>query len=136
MHFDLHGGPTSAIAAIPKEETSYAHRDFLYLINWYDRVDNEDEYPEDGYSLVTGWVQNITAGMAEGEYGMYYNYPDTTLDKETAQKMYWGWALPRLRQIKQEVDPDDVFYNPQSVAPAGAAAEEKEHEPEMPGDRE
>ena len=33
------------------------------------------------------------------------------------QHEYWGSNYPRLQQIKTELDPQDVFSNPQSVRP-------------------
>jgi hypothetical protein len=43
----------------------------------------------------------------------YQNFTDRTLrDWRTA---YYGDAYPRLRTIKREVDPDDVFRFPQAV---------------------
>jgi FAD/FMN-containing dehydrogenase len=31
---------------------------------------------------------------------------------------YWGSNLARLQQIKEEIDPKNVFRNPQSPSPA------------------
>ena len=33
------------------------------------------------------------------------------------QQRYWGSNLPRLERIKQEVDPMELFWNPQSIRP-------------------
>lgn len=57
-------------------------------------------------------------GMNATDWGMYINYPDTQVDSQTAQEKYWGVNLPRLQQIKKQLDPNEVFWNPQSVKPA------------------
>ena len=57
-------------------------------------------------------------GMNATDWGMYINYPDTQVNAQTAQEKYWGVNLPRLQQIKKQLDPNEVFWNPQSVKPA------------------
>jgi FAD/FMN-containing dehydrogenase len=56
--------------------------------------------------------------MDADDWGMYINYADTQLDSPTAQRLYWGSNLARLRQIKRKYDPNEVFWNPQSITPS------------------
>jgi len=58
-------------------------------------------------------------GMDGSEnFGSYAGYVDPEL--VDGQKQYWRGNLPRLEQIKLNVDPTDIFSNPQSVRPAGS----------------
>jgi len=52
------------------------------------------------------------------DFGAYAGYVDPELVHP--QKEYWRTNLPRLEKIKKEVDPGDVFWDPQSVRPAGS----------------
>ena len=131
-HIDFHGGKTSAISAVDTDATSYSHRDKLLLHNFYDRVDVTQEYPADGFDLFNGFIDAIVGDGDKLDYGVYFNYPDPEMDQETAQRRYWGSALPKLQEIKAAVDPNEVFYLPQSVKPAGGSSEEPEVEPEEP----
>lgn len=65
-------------------------------------------------------VNNLLINGTPGgsEFGAYAGYVDPELLDGPAA--YWRTNLPRLEQIKAVVDPDDVFHNPQSVAPASA----------------
>lgn len=118
MQIDFHGDPNSAVIAQQSAETSsYAWRDKLYLYSFYDRVDIEEEYPADGFSLIGDFIKSIVVSMDDGDYGMYFNYPDPELDQESAQGMYWGGNLVKLKGVKAALDPDEVFYFPQSVRP-------------------
>ena len=49
-----------------------------------------------------------------GNGGAYPNYADLAL--RNPQKAYYGQNLPRLRQIKQQVDPDDRFRTAQGIS--------------------
>jgi hypothetical protein len=49
---------------------------------------------------------------------MYINYADPTMNRTTAQELYWRKSLPKLQQVKAAVDPKDLFYYPQAVEPA------------------
>jgi FAD/FMN-containing dehydrogenase len=48
-------------------------------------------------------------------FGMYLNYADPTLTTQQAQNNYWLGHYARLAEIKNSVDPKNVFNNPQTV---------------------
>ena len=56
--------------------------------------------------------------MPTSQFGSYPGYVDPLL--ANAQQAYWGTNLPKLEKIKHEIDPKDVFHNPQSVRLPGA----------------
>lgn len=43
----------------------------------------------------------------------YAPYADPELSRADAQTRYWGAGVPRLKAIKQAVDPKGTLYNPQ-----------------------
>ncbi|KAG0160954.1 hypothetical protein PDIDSM_8486 [Penicillium digitatum] len=104
--FDLQGGYTSDI---PTNATSYAHRDVLiwlqsYTINFLGHISQTQINFLDG-------LNKIVTDMAL-PYTAYPGYVDPLLPNAT--EAYWGTNPPRLQQIKEQVDPDNVFRNPQS----------------------
>lgn len=116
FQLDMHGGKNSAIARVSNDETAYPHRDKLYILQLYDRV-FKGAYPPDGTALLNGWVDAIKGPLAPEDWGMYINYADTSLDRETAQRVYYGSNLRRLQQLKAKYDPTELFYYPQSIQP-------------------
>ncbi|KUI73077.1 putative FAD-linked oxidoreductase YvdP [Cytospora mali] len=117
VQLDLHGGPNSAISSVPNSATAYAHRDKAFLIQFYHYYDNTP-YPPGGIKLLQEWVDSTTEPLQEGDWGMYINYVDSQLNRETAQKLYYGVNLERLRLLKKKYDPTELFYYPQSIEPA------------------
>jgi len=114
---DLHGGPTSAITAVPDSDTSYAHRNALLKYEFYDRV-YSGSYPSNGFDFLNGWVAAITETMEDTQYspfGMYYNYADTSLSSSEAHSHYWLGHYAKLKTVKRSYDPTSVFSNPQAV---------------------
>ncbi|KAK3366153.1 hypothetical protein B0T24DRAFT_414925 [Lasiosphaeria ovina] len=118
VQIDLHGGSTSAVTELEVDATSYAHRDYLLMYLFYDRVDRNVAYPADGFATTQNFIRNITDGMGKSAWGQYINYPDPNMDQITAQTNYWGTHLPKLQAVKKAVDPGDVFNYPQGVLPA------------------
>ena len=51
--------------------------------------------------------------MAPYTTGAYVNYIDA--DLSGWESAYYGTNLPRLKQVKMDYDPDDVFNGPQSI---------------------
>ena len=108
--FDLEGG---AVNDVPVNATAYAHRDALYWMQAY--AVGLPRVSQTTRDFVNGIVNTITTGMPGARFGAYPGYVDRAL--ANAQQAYWGPNLPRLERIKVEIDPNDVFHNPQSVRP-------------------
>lgn len=115
IQLDLQGGKNSAVWKADPELTSYAHRDKLYILQFYMTT---DDTPETGFDFVNGWASATTEDLTASDWGMYFNYPDTNLNRTKAQEMYWGENLARLQHLKAELDPDELFYYPVSLSPA------------------
>ena len=108
--FDFEGGHTNDI---PTGATAYAHRDVLIWLQTYtisllgtisqtqiDFLDQVNKLVADDkrpYTAYPGYVDPLLANGAEG---------------------YWGANLPRLQRIKADIDPENVFRNPQSPSPS------------------
>ncbi|KAK3625869.1 hypothetical protein LTR56_020182 [Elasticomyces elasticus] len=120
FQLDLHGGKYSAVTNGNHSTSSYAHRDKLYLIQFYDQSFFGD-YPSDGFDFFDDWVSQTTAPLSKSDWGMYINYADSRLNQTYAQDAYWGENVPRLQSIKAAVDPEEVFYFPQSIKPVVAS---------------
>lgn len=98
-----------AIATIDPAATAFVHRralfDLQYQTYWWDDA---------AAPASLAWVRDLRAAMAPYTIGAYVNYIDADLpDWEHA---YYGENLPRLKQVKMDYDPDDVFNGPQSIA--------------------
>lgn len=66
--------------------------------------------------FITGLNTAITDVQTDGNFTAYLNYLDPMLTKEEAQDLYYGADLAsKLLTIKNEVDPDCVFWNPQAI---------------------
>jgi hypothetical protein len=119
FQLDLHGGANSAVTNGDFSMSSYAHRDKLYLIQFYD-LSFFGAYPTNGFSFLDNWVSNVTAPLAKDDWGMYINYADSRLDQAAAGQSYYGKSLTKLQRLKAAFDPDNLFYYPQSVRPVAA----------------
>ena len=103
---DAYGG---AVGSVATDATAFGHRDMLYsiqyFINWTTTAAGK---------IAVTRIDALYAAMRPFVSGAaYVNYPDVDLpDYPTA---YWGANLPRLKQIKVAVDPDNVFRHAQSV---------------------
>ncbi|KAJ5189057.1 FAD-binding type 2 [Penicillium cf. griseofulvum] len=108
--FDLQGGYTNVI---PINATSYAHRDVLlwlqsYTLNFLGHVSQTQINFLDALDKI---VTNENLPRAA-----YPGYVDPLM--HSAPEAYWGTNLARLQQIKDQVDPNNLFRNPQSPSPA------------------
>lgn len=113
---ELVGGRHLALTGVGQSDTSFFHHDKMHLFQFSGL--GFGDHMEDGIPLLCGFKDNFTSHLVNGNWGMYANYVGTELDSETAQKMCWGGNLARLQQSKAELDPDDVFWNPQGIRPA------------------
>ncbi|CAG8962036.1 hypothetical protein HYFRA_00005078 [Hymenoscyphus fraxineus] len=116
IFFEMHGGNNSAVAQVDPSATAYVHRDKLLLYQLSD-TGSHGQFPDEGFAVLRNFTDSVTNSMAPEDWGMYANFLDTQLDGKTAQQLYWGNNLQRLRSIKAKLDPADVFWNPQGISP-------------------
>ncbi|KAF3387430.1 putative FAD-linked oxidoreductase YvdP [Penicillium rolfsii] len=107
--FDLEGGATNDV---PLNATAYAHRETVMWMQSY-AVNLLGPVSPTTKGFLNGINNVISASQPGVSHGAYPGYVDPLL--ENAQEVYWGPNLPRLQKIKAQIDPSDVFHNPQSV---------------------
>jgi len=111
--WDLEGG---AINDFAPDATAYGHRDALfyhqaYAVNLFGKVNDKTR------NFLNGLNNVVLDALPNHNQGAYAGYVDPALGENSAS-LYWGGNVERLERIKAEVDPLDVFHNPQSVRPA------------------
>ncbi|KAK4561228.1 hypothetical protein LTR86_004545 [Recurvomyces mirabilis] len=111
---DIHGGNNSAVTNGDHSLSSYAHRDKLFMIQFYDRI-YSGSCPSTGFSFLNNWVNVTVALLAASDWGIYINYADSQLDRSTATQEYYESNLARLQTLKATCDPAHLFYYPQSI---------------------
>jgi FAD/FMN-containing dehydrogenase len=103
-----------AIARVAPDATAFPHRDAAWLINvpasWVAAADDEREI---------GWARSVYARLEPLlAGGAYVNFMGD--DESDRERSAYGETLARLRAVKAEWDPDNVFRINQNVAPAPA----------------
>lgn len=79
--------------------------------------DSNDPFPvPSGIKLVEELNSQVTDVLGNGGYGAYQAYVDSELSAEEAGQLYYGDALfTKLKALKGELDPRNVFSNPQTI---------------------
>ncbi len=114
FEFDSLGGAVNRVAPTA---TAFVHRNELfcgqYQIYW------DAEASEATVAKAKAWLNESYADLSPYNSGFaYQNYIDRNL--ADWQHAYYGENLPRLRQVKRQVDPDNLFRFAQSIPPAAA----------------
>jgi FAD/FMN-containing dehydrogenase len=98
------------IRTIPAAATAYVHRDAEWLtgteLNW--TAKDHPAVVDANLSWQRDFHEACAALMPQG--GSYQNFPDPGLANPAAA--YYGANLPKLREIKRRIDPDNVFSPP------------------------
>lgn len=101
-----------AIARVPADATAFLHRDARWLIN----IPGMWEAPRQTAAEVA-WVRATFAALKPHlTGGTYVNFIGDDDDAGTGDA--YGTTLARLRRVKREFDPDNVFRLNQNVRPA------------------
>lgn len=104
-----------AINRVPAADTAFVHRDSRWLAT-VANVWTAKEEPA-AVAAVSDWLNAYYAAILPFcDEGAFQNFPDPEL-KDWARH-YYGGNLDRLRQVKAQADPDEVFRFPQSIRPA------------------
>lgn len=117
---NLEGGADSQIKARSGDFAAYGHRDTTWAAQHYGSVDGDGDFPQAGLDFVGGLNEAMMREMPTTEFGAYINYADPSLGRDEANLKYFGSVLyERLRGYKVMLDPNELFWNPQSI-PASA----------------
>ena len=66
--------------------------------------------------FITAMTDSLVNAQPDGQFDAYLNYVDPTLTPAQAHDLYYGPHLyAKLLAIKNEVDPQQVFWNPQAI---------------------
>lgn len=100
-----------AVRQIAPQETAYFYREAGYNLHYkaqwlYDRMAEAN----------IRWVENLRQTMLPWTAGAYVNFPDVLI--ADWPRAYYGANWERLKQVKREYDPENVFRFPQSIPPA------------------
>ncbi|SJX64759.1 related to 6-hydroxy-D-nicotine oxidase [Sporisorium reilianum f. sp. reilianum] len=118
IYFELFGGGTPAHAQ-PKAKklSSFPHRDGLWLIqvavgtvSYMDLAHSGHVYARELDARVNGAIE--ASGLGRGGYSCYV---DSDLNEDEWKQLYYGDSIPRLEEIKMQLDPQNLFRNPQTL---------------------
>ncbi|KAI9796736.1 MAG: hypothetical protein M1833_005976 [Piccolia ochrophora] len=114
---DLYGGPDSQINAVPSSSASYSQRSGLWTFQNYGQTKTKQPPFSDSITeFITGLNNALTSAMPDGGFTAYPNYIDPELSPAEAHEQYFGTeTYQKLVGIKKNVDPNEVFWNPQAV---------------------
>jgi FAD/FMN-containing dehydrogenase len=96
------------VSSVPDRATAYFYRDAWYIIGMQ-AVWTDEQFAENG----SQWVAQAFDTIAPLTEGSYVNFPYDEL--EDYEKAYYGGNVPRLRRVKRQYDPKNVFHYPQSI---------------------
>ncbi|PAB58346.1 FAD-binding oxidoreductase [Anaeromicrobium sediminis] len=103
-------GLNGNVSKVKPNETAFVHRNSLYLIEiksaWDLEMDREDN---------VNWTNNVKDLLDSVGIGTYRGFTD--FDIIDWQRQYYGDNYPRLREVKTQYDPLNIFNFPQSIEP-------------------
>lgn len=118
IYFELFGGGTPAHAQPKaKELSSFPHRDGLWLIQIAVGTAANMELAHSGHVYARELDARLTraiekAGIGRGGYSCYV---DAELEEDEWKTLYYGPSIVRLEDIKMQLDPYNLFRNPQTL---------------------
>ncbi len=100
-----------AVARVPAEATAFAHRNRRIMMNVAALVGQADEVPEHD-----AWAARLAADLRDGD-GVYVNFLGDE-GPARVREAYPGPTWERLRAIKRQYDPTNLFRLNQNIPPA------------------
>ena len=100
-----------AMARVPVEATAFAHRASRIMVNvaaLYEKLEDRPRYE--------GWVQGFADDIRQNDQGAYVGFLED--GPERVRAAYPGATWDRLREIKRQYDPDNLFRLNQNIPPA------------------
>ncbi|KAI4241542.1 MAG: hypothetical protein L6R40_004522 [Gallowayella cf. fulva] len=111
---NLLGGPSSRVnnPSPAAADSAFSARNALWVVQHYSTVPST---ADGGPKRAIEFVNGLNDALGKG-YGGYLNYVDPELSASQAHGIYYSRDVyERLVRIKNAVDPEGVFWNPQAV---------------------
>ena len=112
IHVPIMGGAT---AAVPAADTAFGDRSAPFMLSF-----DGNTYDPARFDEVRDWIRDSieAARRLDGVGGAYLNFSgDASTDQHDVQQQFGG-NLDRLRTIKQQYDPDNLFRVNNNIRPA------------------
>jgi FAD/FMN-containing dehydrogenase len=111
-----------AVARVPADATAFAHRDRRVMVNVVAAYQRPEEAP-----VHRAWAADLANALDRGRAGAYVNFIGDE-GPARVREAYPPATWARLRLVKAEYDPANVFRLNQNISPA-ALARAREHGP-------
>jgi hypothetical protein len=113
VSFRLMGGVRSQVPA--RTDSAVSDRDSLWIVQ-HDGQTRED--PRDMTRFINAITDKMTSVTGGSKFGAFAPFVDPSLSNTQAHQKYFSSSTySRLRDLKAQYDPDEVFKNPHSVWP-------------------
>ncbi|MFN8411137.1 MAG: FAD-binding oxidoreductase [Anaerolineales bacterium] len=100
-----------AMARIPEDATAFAHRKSKIMVNLAGLYGKPEEK-----STHEAWVNNFAKAIEQSDKGAYVNFLGD-VDEAQVRSAYPGATWERLRKIKAQYDPTNLFHMNQNIKP-------------------
>jgi FAD/FMN-containing dehydrogenase len=100
-----------AMARVPAEATSFAHRRSRIMVNLAAFYDGPGDR-----AVRDAWVTNFAAALQQDDSGAYVNFMGVE-GPDQIRKAYPAATWQRLAEIKARYDPDNLFHLNQNIPP-------------------
>lgn len=118
VEMEMFGGANARHAAADVvRQTSFPHRDGLWLIQFSVDVAKSGSVPPGGFQWLSR-IDELTRAALEQDgikRASYSCYADPHLSDREWKELYYGSSVPRLVDLKHKLDPNNLFRNPQSL---------------------
>jgi FAD/FMN-containing dehydrogenase len=102
-----------AMARVPADATAFAHRSSRIMVNVAAIYQRPEELPRH-----EAWVNGLSDELLQDDRGVYVGFLGDE-GEERIRAAYPGPTWDRLRQVKRQYDPENVFRLNQNIPPAG-----------------
>jgi len=101
-----------AMARVPADATAFAHRGSRVMVTAAAMYQDPEEQPTH-----EEWVRGVAAALDDGDPGAYAGFLGDE-GEERVRAAYPGATWDRLRAVKAQYDPDNLFRLNQNIPPA------------------
>lgn len=100
------------MAEVASDESAFPWRDAKMWIHIMSETRDQKQYAQMERDVKLVYNNLLDSGLRNSETGvgrLYSNFKDLSLTNKQYPLAYWGPNYPRIKEIKQKYDPDNVF---------------------------